>query len=145
MKRIQSLVLLVLFISFTLVSCGGDSNGVTSPSQNAGVPFTVTDLQTGSGATATPGSTITVNYTGWLYDGNAAENKGAQFDSGQGFQFVLGAGQVIAGWDQGFDGMQVGGTRRLIIPPDMAYGSQGRGPIPPNATLVFDVELVAVS
>ena len=88
-----------------------------------------------------------MNYTGWLYDGSKAETKGTQFDSNTGrgaFFFVLGAGQVIAGWDQGVAGMKVGGKRRLIIPPSLGYGSAGAGPIPGNATLVFDVELLSV-
>ena len=81
------------------------------------------------------GQQLTVSYTGWLYDSNAPDNKGSIFDSGAGFQFRLGAGQVIAGWDRGLVGMRVGGMRRLVIPPDLAYGSQGQGSIPPNATL----------
>ena len=101
----------------------------------------------GTGAEAMNGQTVTTNYTGWLYDENAPDNKGAAFDSTDGgapFSFVLGAGSVIQGWEQGIPGMRVGGTRRLVIPPGLAYGSQGRGSIPPNATLIFDIELVGV-
>ncbi len=89
------------------------------------------------------GDTLSVNYTGWLYDPNAAENKGTQFDSGD-FSFTLGAGQVIAGWDQGVLGMRVGGRRRMVIPPALGYGSSGQGPIPGDATLLFEVELLSI-
>ena len=93
--------------------------------------------------------TVTVHYTGWLFEDGAPDNKGAKFDSsvdrGQPFVFPLGAGHVIKGWDQGFAGMRVGGQRRLVIPPELGYGARGAGGvIPPNATLVFDVELLGV-
>ena len=110
--------------------------------------YTQTDLREGSGAMASSGQTATVNYTGWLYAPDAAEQKGAKFDSSIGrgpFTFKLGAGQVIRGWDQGVQGMKVGGHRRLVLPPDFAYGARGAGSvIPPNATLVFEVELLDV-
>ena len=106
------------------------------------------DLTDGTGPMAASGTTATVNYTGWLYSETAPDNKGKQFDSSTGrgpFSFRLGAGQVIRGWDQGVQGMKVGGQRRLVLPPDFAYGSRGAGGvIPPNATLVFDVELLEV-
>ena len=99
------------------------------------------DITPGTGATAVSGKKVTVNYTGWL-------TSGKQFDTSVGkrpFQFKLGAGQVIQGWDDGVAGMKVGGKRQLRIPPNLGYGSQGiSGTIPPNATLVFDVELLAV-
>jgi peptidylprolyl isomerase len=105
-----------------------------------------TDTKTGDGAAATPGNKVSVHYTGWLYNNGA---KGAKFDSsvdrGQPFQFTLGAHQVIAGWDDGVAGMKVGGKRTLIIPPELGYGARGAGGvIPPNATLMFDVELLGV-
>jgi FKBP-type peptidyl-prolyl cis-trans isomerase len=105
-----------------------------------------TDTKTGDGATATSGNKVSVHYTGWLYNNSA---KGAKFDSsvdrGQPFQFTLGARQVIAGWDEGVAGMKVGGKRTLIIPPELGYGARGAGGvIPPNATLMFDVELLGV-
>ena len=110
--------------------------------------YTQTDLQEGTGAMASSGQTATVNYTGWLYSESGPDNKGTKFDSSIGrgpFSFRLGAGQVIRGWDQGVQGMKVGGQRRLILPPEFAYGSRGAGGvIPPNATLVFDVELLDV-
>ena len=105
-----------------------------------------TDTKTGDGSTATSGNKVSVHYTGWLYNNGA---KGAKFDSsvdrGQPFQFTLGAHQVIAGWDEGVAGMKVGGKRTLIIPPELDYGARGAGGvIPPNATLMFDVELLGV-
>ncbi len=108
-----------------------------------------TDVVVGSGEEATDGKTVSVHYTGWLYDEGAPDHKGKKFDSsrdrGQPFDFTLGAGQVIKGWDQGVAGMKIGGQRTLIIPPDLGYGSRGAGGvIPPNATLVFDVELLGV-
>jgi len=85
-----------------------------------------------------------VAYSGWLYDTTKTDGKGTLFDSNSSFSFTLGAGAVIAGWDQGVVGMQVGGQRRLIIPPELAYGATGRSGIPPNATLLFDITLNAV-
>jgi len=107
------------------------------------------DRSVGSGAEATPGRSVQVHYTGWLYDPAAADGHGKKFDSsvdrGQPFVFGLGAGMVIRGWDEGVAGMKVGGKRTLVIPPDMGYGARGAGGvIPPNATLIFDVELLGV-
>ena len=106
-----------------------------------------TDIKLGEGAQASAGRNVYVHYTGWLYDEAAPENKGRKFDSsrdrGQPFDFPLGAGHVIKGWDQGVEGMKVGGQRTLIIPAHLGYGARGAGGvIPPNATLVFDVELL---
>jgi FKBP-type peptidyl-prolyl cis-trans isomerase len=105
-----------------------------------------TDSKIGDGATATAGSKVSVHYTGWLYNNGV---KGTKFDSsvdrGKPFEFILGAHQVIAGWDEGVAGMKVGGKRTLIIPPELGYGARGAGGvIPPNATLMFDVELLGV-
>jgi peptidylprolyl isomerase len=105
-----------------------------------------TDIKVGDGATAKAGNKVSVNYTGWLYENGA---KGKKFDSsldrGQPFQFTLGAHQVIPGWDEGVAGMKVGGKRTLIIPPELGYGARGAGgAIPPNATLIFDVDLLQV-
>ena len=107
------------------------------------------DTKVGAGEEATVGKAVEVHYTGWLYDPNAPDKKGAKFDSsrdrGAPFSFLLGAGRVIKGWDRGVAGMKVGGQRTLIIPPEMAYGAQGAGKvIPPNATLIFDVELLGL-
>lgn len=109
----------------------------------------ITDIAVGDGALAEAGKNVVVHYTGWLYDTSQPESKGDKFDSSldrnQPFSFPLGAGRVIQGWDKGFDGMQVGGKRLLIIPPDMGYGARGAGAvIPPNATLLFEVELLDV-
>jgi len=105
------------------------------------------DTLAGAGKTATPGSTVTVHYTGWLYAPKAPRRHGAQFDSSVGgapFSFQLGAGQVIPGWDQGVAGMKVGGKRTLVIPAALGYGDRGAGPIPPKANLIFDVILLDV-
>ena len=106
------------------------------------------DVVEGSGAEAKSGP-ILVHYTGWLHDPSKADGRGTKFDSsvdrGQPFGFDLGGGQVIRGWDQGVAGMKVGGKRTLIIPPELGYGARGAGGvIPPNATLMFDVELVGI-
>jgi FKBP-type peptidyl-prolyl cis-trans isomerase len=108
-----------------------------------------TDTTEGTGTEAVKGKTAVVHYTGWLYDPGAADKKGRKFDSsvdrGQPFTFPVGGGRVIRGWDEGVVGMRVGGRRTLVIPPDMAYGSRGAGGvIPPDATLVFDIELLDV-
>ena len=105
-----------------------------------------TDTQVGTGAEAQPGRYITVHYTGWLYsDGGRGKKFDSSRDSGRPFGFVLGSGDVILGWDEGFAGMKVGGKRTLIIPSEAGYGARGAGDdIPPGATLIFDVELLAV-
>lgn len=115
---------------------------------------TVTDLirqdaRVGTGAEAQSGRAVTVHYTGWLHDTSRPDGKGAKFDSSRDrnepFSFNLGAGEVIRGWDEGVAGMRVGGQRTLTIPPAMGYGARGAGGvIPPNATLLFDVELLEV-
>jgi FKBP-type peptidyl-prolyl cis-trans isomerase FkpA len=107
------------------------------------------DTVTGTGDTAIAGHHVTVHYTGWLYDAKAPQSRGRKFDSSKDrddpFDFPLGDGNVIAGWDEGVQGMKVGGTRVLTIPPDLGYGAHGAGGvIPPNATLVFEVELLSV-
>jgi FKBP-type peptidyl-prolyl cis-trans isomerase FkpA len=132
---------LITALSFITTACG-DSNP-TQPTPRA--DYSATDLRVGTGTEATAGKRLSVNYTGWLYNPSGTDGKGAQFDSSIGrapFPFTLGAGQVISGWDRGVAGMRVGGQRRLVLPPELAYGSSGNGPIPPNATLVFDIELL---
>ncbi len=144
MRRFARLIP-VLLLS---VACGGDEGSPTSPtspSVGLDLPFSMDDLTVGTGPEAMNGDTLSVNYTGWLYDPNAVENKGTEFDSGN-FSFELGAGRVIAGWDQGLVGMQVGGQRRIVIPPALGYGANGSPPtIPGDATLLFEVELVGIS
>ena len=108
------------------------------------------EVKAGEGAVASAGQMVSVHYTGWLYDEAAPEHKGKKFDSSRDrnrpFEFPLGGGRVIQGWDVGVQGMKVGGQRTLVIPPQMGYGARGAGGvIPPNATLVFDVELLAVN
>jgi FKBP-type peptidyl-prolyl cis-trans isomerase FkpA len=118
----------------------------TAPSQFIG--YSQTDLRVGTGDEAVSGSTIGVRYTLWLYDSSKPENKGLQLEStagGDPFSFQLGARQVIEGWERGVPGMRVGGQRRLVVPPDLAYGDTRTGVVPPNATLVFDIELVTVT
>jgi FKBP-type peptidyl-prolyl cis-trans isomerase FkpA len=141
MKKIFLSIFAVL--SFVLSACGGGGSPSTAPTQ-----LQVTDSLVGTGTAAAAGNTITVHYTGWLYDETASQYRGKQFDSSVGktpFSFKLGVGQVIAGWDQGVVGMKVGGKRTLIIPSALGYGSTGAGSaIPPNAALVFDVELLSV-
>ncbi len=136
----------------TLGACG--AHKPASPAPAAAEAPAVASLESvvlkpGSGAAIRAGQMAVVQYTGWLYETSAADHKGKRFDSsqdtGKPFSFPLGTGSVIKGWDQGVLGMQVGEQRRLIIPPDLAYGDAGAGGvIPPGATLVFDVELVKI-
>lgn len=127
-----------------------ESNAATpAPTGTETMPLQKTDLTPGTGAEITKGQTALVHYTGWLFDAAAPENKGAKFDSSvdrnEPFEFPVGGGFVIKGWDEGVAGMKVGGKRRLVIPPELGYGSRGAGGvIPPGATLVFDVELVEI-
>ena len=106
----------------------------------------VGDIELGTGAEPKSGQTVVVHYTGWLYQRDTKTGKfDSSVDRGEPFEFTLGAGQVIAGWDEGIASMKVGGRRTLIIPPELAYGERGAGDaIPPNATLIFDVELLGV-
>jgi hypothetical protein len=155
-RIMERLVLVVLagVLSVAVFTVGGCSKSVESnkeSSMNASgvAELLKNDVVVGEGAEATAGKAVSVHYTGWLYDETAPDYKGKKFDSsrdrGEPFEFRLGAGQVIKGWDQGVAGMKVGGQRTLTIPPDLGYGSRGAGGvIPPNATLVFDVELLGV-
>jgi FKBP-type peptidyl-prolyl cis-trans isomerase FkpA len=146
-------VLLATLFATVLTACQAESNN-TSTKEKSTMTTNITELQkidtqVGTGREAEPGFNVTVHYTGWLYDANAEGFKGKKFDSsvdrGQTFNFFLGGGQVIQGWDEGFAGMKIGGKRTLIIPSEMGYGERGAGGvIPPNATLVFDVELLDV-
>jgi FKBP-type peptidyl-prolyl cis-trans isomerase len=138
-----------LLACFAVCAAGCGGSDATSPSPSTGsAPYSQTDITVGTGAVATLGRPTTVDYTGWLYDSTRPDNKGTQFDTSSGrgpYTFVLGTGSVIAGWDRGVANMRVGGERLLVIPPELAYGAQGNPPaIPPNATLVFDVKLLAV-
>ena len=135
---------LILILALSASACGG-SNSTPSTVTPPSAPYSATDLREGTGATATQGRTVTVSYTGWLYDPTKPESKGTQFDTSANFVFQLGAGRVIPGWDQGVVGMKVGGQRRLVIPPNLGYGQQMVGTIPPNSTLVFDIMLLNVT
>ena len=129
--------------ALTAASC---TQSVTSPSSSA--PYSQVDLLVGNGATAAGGNVITVNYTGWIYDGSKPDNKGLEFDTSIGknpFVFTLGTASVIQGWDKGLVGMKVGGIRRLVIPPSLGYGGVRNYSIPPYSTLVFEVELVDIA
>jgi FKBP-type peptidyl-prolyl cis-trans isomerase FkpA len=138
--------------TLTLNACQAESN--TTNKETVAMTSSITDLikkdtVVGTGREAEQGFNVTVHYTGWLYDAAAPDQKGKKFDSSldrkDPFKFDLGAGQVIEGWDEGFTGMKIGGKRTLIIPPEMGYGARGAGGvIPPNATLIFDVELLDV-
>ena len=135
--------LLIVFVCLGLAAACG-SNNPTSPSS---VTFSQTDLRLGTGAAAASGNTLTVNYTGWLYDPTKTDFKGIQFDSTAAsgpFTFTLGAGSVIKGWDDGLVGLRVGGIRQLVIPPSLAYGNVRNNAIPPNTALVFEVELLSI-
>lgn len=136
-------VLIILAATLCVASC---SNTPTTPSSSA--PYSQVDLLAGTGGEAATGNTLTVNYTGWLFDPGKPDNKGLQFDTSLGgtpFVFVLGTQSVIAGWDKGLVGMKVGGIRRLVIPPSLGYGNVRNSAIPPYSTLVFEIELLDVT
>lgn len=144
---------LVVLCALVVGACSG-SNSPTAPSGQpaaGSVPFSTTELRVGTGAEATTGRPVTVNYTGWLYNTLGTDNKGTLFDSslrvgGTPLAFTVGANNIIPGFSQCVLGMKVGGLRRCNIPPSLAYGSQGSssGTIPPNATLIFELELLSV-
>jgi FKBP-type peptidyl-prolyl cis-trans isomerase len=143
--RTVLLAVCILFTGMTFAQPASDKSG-NKPMSNE---LKTEDTKAGTGAVATAGHTVVVHYTGWLYDEKAPNHRGTKFDSSldrnEPFSFPLGGGRVIKGWDQGVEGMKVGGKRTLTIPPQLGYGERGAaGVIPPNATLVFDVELLNV-
>ncbi|HEY1309109.1 MAG TPA: FKBP-type peptidyl-prolyl cis-trans isomerase [Vicinamibacterales bacterium] len=139
MKRLFPILAL-----FLVAGCGGNDTP-TGPTSTTTAPYSQTDLVVGTGAIAANGNTVTVAYTGWLHDSSKPDAKGTQFETNPLFTFQLGTGRVIRGWDMGVVGMGVGGQRRLVIPPELAYGNQSpSASIPANATLVFDITLNAV-
>jgi FKBP-type peptidyl-prolyl cis-trans isomerase FkpA len=158
--RAVLLFVLVIVSAVTLMGCSAKPAAVPEATAPAAAPaeqatpsqpgtktedvteLKIEDLTVGTGSEAKNGDTVSVHYTGYLTDGSTFDSS---IPSGQPFEFTLGQGQVIQGWDVGVAGMKVGGKRKLTIPPDMGYGEQGAGGvIPPNATLVFDVELLAI-
>jgi FKBP-type peptidyl-prolyl cis-trans isomerase FkpA len=148
MSRIGSLRKAGLMALVGLIAACGAKPSAVAPTSGVSSMQSI-ELKAGSGAAVTAGKIAVVQYTGWLYEASAKDNKGKQFDSsrtgGQPFRFPVGTGQVIKGWDQGVAGMKVGESRRLIIPADLAYGDSGAGGvIPPGATLVFDIDLVGI-
>jgi FKBP-type peptidyl-prolyl cis-trans isomerase FkpA len=126
-------------------ACGEDSPN--APTQLPRAEYSQTDLRVGTGTEATNGRRLTVHYTLWMYDPAGSNGKGQQMQTSVGstpFPFVLGTGAVITGWDRGVPGMRIGGQRRLTLPPELAYGAAGNPPIPGNASLVFEIELLDV-
>lgn len=157
MKTTTLLTLAVALSGSVFMAACSDKTATTSTTGTSSpqvtdikmVDLVKTDVKVGDGTEATAGKMVSVHYTGWLYDEKAADKHGTKFDSsrdrGQPFQFALGGGQVIKGWDQGVAGMKIGGQRTLVIPAELGYGARGAGGvIPPNATLIFDVELLGV-
>ncbi len=131
----------IVLLAAAIAGCG------TSPTSPSSAPYSQTDLVVGTGTEATSGSNVTVNYTGWIWDPTKTDQKGPQFDTSIGrgpFSFTLGGAQVIAGWERGVPGMKVGGIRRLVIPPSLAYGQTRSGILPPYATLIFEIELLSI-
>ena len=149
MRAVPRCVAAVLAVAvFAVVTIAGISTrtAYAQPVRTTASGLGIIDTKVGTGPSPKPGQTVVVHYTGWLYENG---KKGKKFDSsldrGQPFQFPIGKGQVIAGWDEGVATMKVGGKRTLIIPPSLGYGANGAGGvIPPNATLIFDVELLGI-
>jgi len=155
MKKSLKLIVSILLLA-SVAACGGGgsssssstSSWATTSGSDAVTALQVTDNVVGTGTPVVAGDTLTVNYTGWLYQTGDANFEGSEFDSTSGgspYTFVVGEDKVIAGWDQGLIGMQVGGTRTLIIPSSLAYGPNGYGAIPGGAALVFTVQLVSAT
>lgn len=146
MRHYLSVILFVCAVA-PCIACGSSSTAPIASPDSGIIALQTTDVKVGTGTPASSGRQLTMNYTGWVYSATAADHRGNQFDTSVGkapFTFTLGVGQVIAGWDQGINGMRVGGERTLIIPPSLGYGNQAVGTIPPNSTLIFDVELLDV-
>lgn len=146
LKRDVLVAVIFLFILAACDSSNPPSTVATEKAETQASGLKIRTIANGYGRAAEPGDFVTVHYTGWLYDDTAADKRGTKFDSsvdrGEKFQFPLGAGRVIRGWDEGVAGMLIGEKRELTIPPDMAYGERGAGNvIPPGSTLVFEVEL----
>jgi FKBP-type peptidyl-prolyl cis-trans isomerase FkpA len=147
-EMIKKILILITMLSCTSLSYAIELvNEEKSKMQDKGITeLIITDNKVGDGREAEKGLTVTVHYTGWLYENGEKTTKfDSSVDRREPFSFVLGVGQVIKGWDSGFSGMQVGGSRTIIIPSSMGYGSRGAGDvIPPNSDLIFEVELVKI-
>ncbi len=146
-RHLFSVSLLLVLAAVTACGGGGDDLPTSPSNPPVDVPFSKTDIIVGTGPEAEAGQKLTVHYAGWLYSVDAPQNKGLLLDTSLGrgaYQFTLGAGDVIRGWDEGIPGMQVGGVRRLVLPPELAYGPTGSGVVPPNTTLLFEIELLAI-
>ena len=130
--------ILLLAAAFAVVGCSGDKSG-EEVMTDSGLKYV--DMKVGDGTSPQAGQLVTVHYTGWLEDGTKFDSS---VDKNRPFEFTIGAGRVIKGWDEGVLTMKVGGKRKLNIPPELGYGAQGNGPIPPNSTLIFEVELLAI-
>jgi FKBP-type peptidyl-prolyl cis-trans isomerase FkpA len=141
--RVRSLVVVAVLLA--VAGCDNGGSSPIAPDQSS-VPYSQVDLTVGTGSEATTGKTVTVQYIGWLYSETGTDHKGAQFDSGQLQPFVVGNNNLIKGFDMAVTGMKVGGIRRAIIPPSLAYGATGNpaGNIPPNAAVVFEIALGVV-
>jgi FKBP-type peptidyl-prolyl cis-trans isomerase FkpA len=143
-----TLAVLLIAAMGAAAACGDDSpDNPTSPTTLPRAEYSQTDLLVGTGTEATNGKRLSVHYTLWMYDPAGSNGKGQQIQTSVGgtpFPFVLGTGAVIAGWDRGVPGMLIGGRRRLVLPPELAYGAAGNPPIPGNASLVFEIELLSV-
>ena len=143
--------LMALAVALAAAGCNSDGGGSPTDPSQVNIEYSFSDLTVGTGPQAGVGSSVTVNYTGWLYDPAGTASKGFQFDSSLNpgrtpYPVLIGARQVIPGFEQGIVGMQVGGKRRIYIPPSLAYGSSGSqdGSIPPNASVVFEIELMTL-
>ena len=143
-------MLCAIFLSLSIAACGGGTSTSSNTDTSGSAQVTtlgITDTVVGTGADASTGKTASVYYTGWLYDVKQTNKKGSQFDSNVGktlLAFHVGSTELIAGFDQGVNGMKVGGKRTVIIPANLAYGASDAGAIPANAAIVFDIELVSV-
>ncbi len=150
MKKLHLLFPLALLLTACILSTTACTDQAAKTTETSNMTELIkTDVKLGTGDLATAGKNVSVHYTGWLYDASAPDHHGKKFDSSRDrnepFVFPLGAGRVIKGWDVGVEGMKIGGQRTLVIPASMGYGARGAGgAIPPNATLVFDVELLGV-
>jgi FKBP-type peptidyl-prolyl cis-trans isomerase FkpA len=138
-----------LLVAVSSLTVGASKETAVNATATVPTELAITDVKTGTGPAITAGQTAVVHYTGWLYSPTAKDHKGKKFDSSRDrndpFSFHVGGGEVIGGWDQGVVGMQAGGQRQLVIPPSLGYGASGAGGvIPPNATLLFDIELLKI-